>query len=282
MSFKFNPSFITSIVMALVVTWAAMAQAQERPLTQRVIQSGHSLTDGVLPPLAILVKLAGNPSVVMDKSTIPGSPMEIRWREAPGFDAPDARNDIADYDTLVLTERASLSNTMPFHNSLEQALLWFENAWTNGNGGNGAETILYATWVDIESGPDFDNPHKDSEGNIPFRQRLDLEMARWEEMRTYVNENRPEGSPEMRMIPGPLLMAAIYDDIAAGSAPGLTDISDLFADTIHLNNLGDYYIALAHFAVIYGRDPRGLQNLDGVTPEQARYMQDLVWKVLSE
>jgi hypothetical protein len=282
MSFKFNPSFITSIVMALVVTWAAMAQAQERPLTQRVIQSGHSLTDGVLPPLATLVKLAGNPSVVMDKSTIPGSPMEIRWREAPGFDAPDARHDIADYDTLVLTERASLSNTMPFHNSLEQALLWFENAWTNGNGGNGAETILYATWVDIESGPDFDNPHKDSEGNIPFRQRLDLEMARWEEMRTYVNENRPEGSPEMRMIPGPLLMAAIYDDIAAGSAPGLTDISDLFADTIHLNNLGDYYIALAHFAVIYGRDPRGLQNLDGVTPEQARYMQDMVWKVLSE
>ncbi|KQI73361.1 hypothetical protein AN191_00155 [Loktanella sp. 5RATIMAR09] len=268
------------MLVALLFAWGAMAHAQERPLTQRVIQSGHSLTDGVLDPLRAMVRQTGDSAVVIDKSTIPGSPLDFRWTNVPCCDQPDARHDIARYDTLVLTERASLSNTMPFHNSLAQALLWFENAWTNGNGGNGAETILYATWVDIESGPDFENPHRDPEGNIPFRQRLDLEMARWEEIRAHVNTNRPDGAPEMRMIPGPLLMAAIYDDIAAGNAPGMTGISDLFSDTIHLNGLGNYYIALAHFAVIYGRDPRGLQNLDGVTPQQARYLQDLVWNVL--
>lgn len=282
MSLKFKSSLVSSLMLALLSIWVTTAQAQERPLTQRVIQSGHSLTDGVLNPLREMVRQAGNPAVVIDQSTIPGSPMDFRWTNVPCCDQPDARHDIAGYDTLVLTERASLSNTMPFHNPLEQSLLWFENAWTNGNDGNGAETILYASWVDIMSGPDFDNPHKDSEGNIPFRQRLDLEMARWEEMRTYVNENRPAGSPEMRMIPGPLLMAAIYDDIAAGKAPGLTDISDLFEDTIHLNALGNYYIALAHFAVIYGRDPRGMQNFGEVTAEQASWMQDLVWRVLSE
>lgn len=282
MSFRFKPSLVSSLAAALILICVTTAQAQERPLTQRVIQSGHSLTDGILVPLHRLVQHAGNPAAVIDKSTIPGSPMEVRWTNAPGWGQPDARHDIARYDTLVLTERVSLSNTMPYHNSLEQALLWFENAWTNGNDGNGAETILYATWVDIMSGPDFENPHKDPEGKIPFRERLDLEMARWEAMRAYVNENRPAGAPEMRMIPGPLLMAAIYDEIEAGNAPGLNDISDLFDDTIHVNALGGYYIALAHFAVIYGRDPRGLQNLDGVTPQQARFMQDLVWKVLSE
>ncbi len=86
----------------------------------------------------------------------------------------------------------------------------------------------------------------------------------------------------MRMIPGPLLMAAIYDEITAGRAPRLSDISDLFKDDIHLNGIGNYYIALANFAVIYGRDPRGAQNQIGVTPDQARWMQDLVWRVLSE
>ncbi|WP_400083938.1 hypothetical protein [Yoonia sp. R78084] len=282
MPFKLKSSIVSSLVMALLSIWVTTAQAQERPLTQRVIQSGHSLTDGVLDPLREMVRQAGNSAVVIDKSTIPGSPMDFRWTNVPGYGQPDARHDIARYDTLVLTERVELSNTIQWHNSPDFALQWFNNAWTNGKNGNGAETILYATWVNIDSGPEAENPYKDPERHIVFRDRLPLEMERWLTILDHVNESRPAGSAEMRMIPGPLLMAAIYDDIAAGKAPGLTDISDLFSDTIHLNDLGNYYIALAHFAVIYGRDPRGLQNLNGVTPEQARYMQDLVWKVLSE
>jgi hypothetical protein len=269
----------SSFAVAVLMIWPAGVQAQERPLTQRVIQSGHSLTDGIFDPLREMVKFAGYRNVVIDKSTIPGSPMDWRWNNKT---QPDARHDISAYDTLVLTERVPLSGTMPWHNSPEQALLWFSNAWTNGNQGRGAETILYATWVDVPSGPDFDNSESDTEDHIPFRERLPLEMARWETIQSYVNENRPARSPPMRMIPGPTLMAAIYDAIAAGNAPGLTNISDLFTDDIHLNDLGNYYIALAHFAVIYGRDPRGMQNLSGVTPDQARFMQDLVWRVLSE
>ncbi|MFV0301488.1 MAG: hypothetical protein ACK5IP_11515, partial [Paracoccus sp. (in: a-proteobacteria)] len=44
-------------------------------------------------------------------------------------------------------------------------------------------------------------------------------------------------------------------------------------------------IALAHFAVIYNRDPRGLPHgvpaKGGTSPEQAAWMQDLVWRVVS-
>lgn len=272
---------VYAAVVLFLATPAAI-QAQERPLDQRVIQSGHSLTDGVLAPLRQMVRQAGNNAVVVDQSTIPGSPMDWRWNNPPGYGQPDARYDIAAYDTLVLTERVPLDNTMPFHNSLQQALTWFSNAWTNGNDGNGAETILFASWVSINSGPNYENSYNEPEGAIPFRDRLPREMARWNEILDYVNDNRPDGSEPMRMIPGPELMAAIYDEIAAGTAPGLTDIADLFADDIHLNDLGNYYIALAHFAVIYGRDPRGMQNFGGATPEQARWMQDLVWRVLSE
>jgi hypothetical protein len=271
---------ISYVAMALTSIWLTSAQAQEAPLTQRVIQSGHSLTDGIFEPLRQMVRLSGNPAVVIDKSTIPGSPMEIRWNDAPGYGQPNARHDIADYDTLVLTERVPLRGPMLYHDSLGVALRWFNKAWVEGNDGNGAETVLYATWISIDSGPNSGND--ELEGSIPFRERLPLEMARWETIRAHVNDNRPDGSPEMRMIPGPKLMAAIYDEITAGSAPGITNISDLFDDDIHMNELGNYYIALAHFAVIYGRDPRNMQNLGGTTPEQARWMQDLVWRVLSE
>lgn len=270
------------VVIAFFLMSPSSILGQERPLTQRVIQSGHSLTDGIFAPLREMVQIAGNKAAIIDKSTGPGSPMDWRWANPPGYGQPDARHDIVNYDTLVLTERVPLSNTMPWHNSSEQALLWFANAWENGNRGNGAETILYATWVGLDSGPNSENQYNDPEGFIPFRDRLPLEMARWETILDHVNENRPAGSPEMRMIPGPLLIAAIYDEIEAGNAPGLDDFSDLFKDSIHLNALGNYYIALAHFAVIYGRDPRGMQNIGGTSPEQARFMQDLVWKVLSE
>jgi hypothetical protein len=99
-----------------------------------------------------------------------------------------------------------------------------------------------------------------------------------------VNANRPAGSPRMRVIPGPKIMAAVYDAIAAGTAPGLKRMQDLFEDTIHPNAMGAYLIALAHYAVIYGRDPRALPNLRGEpgwpTAEQADWMKALIWDVL--
>ncbi|MDX8353095.1 hypothetical protein [Cognatiyoonia sp. IB215182] len=268
--------------LAASLNMATSVTAQERPLTLRVVQSGHSLTDVILGPLRQIVASEGARGAVIDKSTIPGSGMDFRWEHSNDSIQTDARYNIDRYEMLVLTERVSLSGTMRWHNSTGEALNWFTHAWENGNGGEGAETVLYATWVNTNSGPDFRNPYKDPDGHIPFRERLPREMAGWEEIQDYVNANRPAGAPPMKMIPGPLLMAAIYDDIAAGRAPGFTDISDLFQDTIHLNEVGGYFIALAHYAVIYDRDPRGLQNIGSVTPEQAVYMQDLVWRILSE
>lgn len=260
--------------------------ASERPLSLRIVQSGHSLTDPIPDPLRAMIRAAGFRGAVVDRSTIPGSPMDFRWTTAPGYGAPDAREAIGNYDVLVLTERVALSGTLPWHNSPEQALIWHNHAWTKGNGGEGAETVLYATWVGIDSGPDAENPWKDPEGFIPFRERLDLEMAGWEQIQSHVNENRVAGSPPMRMIPGPLLMAEVYDAIKAGTVPDLTDISDLFIDDIHLNDLGAYYIALAHYAVIFNRDPRGKANRLGmpVSPSRALadWMQDTVWRVVSD
>jgi hypothetical protein len=271
---------------AVLGPWSGGAlHAEERPLSLRVIQSGHSLTDPIPDPLQAMIRTSGQRGQTIDRSTIPGSPMDWRWNNAPGHGLPDARHDIADYDMLVITERVALSGTLPWHNSLDQALTWFNHAWTEGNGGNGAQTILYATWVTLDSGPDAENPFNDPEGLIPFRERLDLEMAGWEQILDHVNANRVAGSPPMRMIPGPLLMAALYDGIAQGQVPGITAISDLFSDDIHLNDLGAYYIALAHYAVIYNRDPRGLPNRLGTTMSPSReladWMQETVWRVVS-
>lgn len=76
----------------------------------------------------------------------------------------------------------------------------------------------------------------------------------------------------------------------------MTDRTDLFArnpdgtlDTIHINDLGAYLVALVHFAVIYQRSPVGLPHMltraDGTPatapdPALAATMQDIVWSVV--
>lgn len=276
-----------SAAMPLLASRAAFAQGHDPRFDLRVIESGHSLTDPIVPMLNAMLSSLGVPQTRPErviKSTIPGSPMEWRWenRVEPG---PDARHDIGNFDVLVITERVSLANTMPWHRSEEFALKWFENALTNGNGGKGAQTILYATWVDVVSGPDFANPYNDPEGKRPFRERLDLEMARWQAIADSVNAKRPEGSPVMKVIPGPLIMAAVYDAIAAGTAPGLADMKQLFEDDIHVNAAGAYLISLAHLAVIYDFDPRRLTGrLAGLEPQDkatSDWMKELVHEVLS-
>lgn len=260
---------------------------KEKPLNLRVVMSGHSLTDPIPTPLIEMVQaVSGAPSeeIKIDNSSIPGSPAEHRWIQELNLPI-DARRDIANYDMLVLTERVPVRSTLQYHHSHDIALTWFTHAWKNGNGGKGAETVWYASWISWMSGPGNDDKYDlPDEQLIPFRERLDLEMGDWQDIADYVNRKRPDGSPRMRVIPGPKVMAAVYDAIMAGTAPGLTAMKELFEDNIHPNRKGAYLIALAHYAVMYLRDPHEipiLRNDEGwPSPEQQDWMKDLVWEVV--
>jgi hypothetical protein len=272
------------LLTAPSLVWAG----QERPLNLRIVMSGHSLTDPIPKPLGIMVQAAGGATsrgMVIDNSSIPGSTAKLRW--FPESTMPiDAKRDIANYDLLVLTERIPVRSSAEWEDSREIALNWFNHAWTKGNGGKGAETVFYASWIGIGSGPgNTDKYDMQDEGQIPFRERLDLEMGTWQEIADHVNQKRVAGSPPMRVIPGPKIIAALYDAIQAGTAPGLSDMQDLFEDNIHVNAKGAYLIAAAHFAVVYGRDPRDIPKLRGEagwpSAEQQTWMKTLVWEVLS-
>lgn len=265
---------------------AVSAEPVQRPFNLRMVMSGHSLTDPIPHPLEALVKAAGGQQsrgMVIDSSTIPGSPAEHRWENDLNLPV-DARRDIAKYDLLVLTERVAVRATLEWHHADRIALTWFEHAWKKGRGGKGAETVYYASWIGLDSGkPSAWDQTEDQK--LPFRERLDVEMTAWQSIADFVNANRPQGSPPMRVIPGPKIMAAVYDAIKAGTAPGLSRMQELFEDDIHVNAKGAFLIALAHYAVIYGRDPREIPGLRGEpgwpTAAQQGWMKDLVWRVVS-
>jgi len=260
----------------------AVAVVEPRSLDLRVIQSGHSLTDPLGQALSRLVRAAGGgPRGTVALSTIPGAPMDWRWNHRTG--PPDARRDIARFDILVQTERVSLSGTRRWHNSDAEALRWARHAWTQGAEGRGAEVLLYASWVSLDTGPGFAQDG-DPDSGLAWRDRLDREFAGWEAIMAHVNAHRPDTAPEMRMIPATLVMAAVHDAIAAQQAPaGLNDMRHLFSDDIHLSPLGAWLVALTHYAVIYARDPRGLPGPEGgnASPQLVEWLQALVWDVVT-
>lgn len=266
-----------------------MPPREASPMTVRQIHSGHSLTDvysaNPWPGRLILATetmRGAKPYDTIFRSTIPGSPLHWRWTNPTEY--PDARLNIDDFELLVITEGVPfLKKEEWFQNDTLDGLdRWVANTWENGNGGTGAELMLYSTWTFWQhSGPP---PEYDPEPEIPFRERLEIDGARWERMQDNANANRPEGMPPIYMIPGHRMMMRIYDDIQAGVAPGLSTIGDIFVDDIHPNDIGQYAITALVYAVIYQRNPKELPDRlvvpgDTLSAEQARYFKTIAWEI---
>lgn len=267
---KFNLAGRILFALALT-TCPILGQLHARETETRIVQSGHSLTDGIIAPLRDFIRFAGPRGAHVAKSTIPGSPLDWRWSHAA---VPDIRQPevISEFDVLVITERVPLAETMSYHESGKWAAHWCAHAWKHGAQGKGARCILYASWV---------SPF---ETDASFVSRLSDEQAMWEEIHTHLNTERASDAPVVPIIPSPQILAEAVEQIELGLAPGIVDISELFLDEIHLNTMGNYLIALAHYAVIFDTDPRGLPHgvpaMGGPNREQAVWMQGLVWDVL--
>lgn len=269
------------------------------PFTVKQIHSGHSLTDPLFHPhwpgqFVNLVGYKTNEEAwkLMDKmvgkSTVPGSAMKHRWENKVGYGAPDARLDIANWELLCITERVPLNyqggNSQQWYldgiqEQKEYLSRFVNNAWTNGNNGNGAGTLLWTTWTNLDN------------SNGPWRQMLDIQGAEFERMQDYANANRPSGAPPVYIIPGHKMMARLYDDIPKGIVPGITNINQFFSDNIHTNIFGGYAIAMIHYACIFNESPVGLPNellpnlpptIQQPSPALATYLQTMIWDVVTK
>ncbi len=283
---RFNIVFLALFYSVIAIS-QTLPPKEPSPLSVRQIHSGHSLTDPLFNPWPgqyryLIFNVLDGQFDNLGKSTIPGSSMNYRWENPPGYGSPDARHDINEWELLVITERVPLffegGGTQDWYieaiqGQKEDLSLFVNNAWTNGDGGNGAPSLLWTTWTNID----------DSDG--PWRDMLDILEIEWENMQDFANTNRPEGAPPVYLIPGHKMMARIYDDIALNLVPGITDISEFFSDNIHLNYYGQYAAAMIHYACIYNTSPVGLTNIllpDSPelcpSPELALYLQTIIWE----
>lgn len=257
----------------------------------RVYHLGHSLVGRDMP--AMLAQLAGQ-GHSYDSQLGWGTSLKQHWEpDEPinGFETENdhprfrpAREAIAsgEYDVVVLTEMVEIRDAIKYHQSGTYFAKWAQAA---REANPGVRVYLYETWHNLDT----------QEG---WLQRLDADLERhW--MKDILLRDLARNAPAQPayLIPAGQVMAALVRAVEAqGGVGNMASRADLFRrkedgalDQIHLNTLGDYLVALTHYAVLYQRSPEGLPHrlnradgtpADAPTEELARLMQQTVWEVV--
>lgn len=257
--------------------------------TLRVYHLGHSLVGRDMPAMLAQLADAGHH---YDSQLGWGTSLKEHWEpDLPinGFDQENAHPRFrpateaitsGTYDAVVLTEMVELRDAIKYHDSARYLGEWAKLVHAANPS---ARIYLYETWHHINDPEGWQN-----------RIRGDLDGL-WRE-RVLHPALAQSGAP-IHLIPAGQVMAAFVRAVETrGGVEGINGVDDLFAiaddgsrDTIHVNDLGAYLVALTHYAVLYHRDPTGLSHqltradgstADAPSAEAAALMQQVVWDVV--
>jgi hypothetical protein len=261
----------------------------------RAFYSGHSLSEGVPEVVEQIARSLGH-RLDFEAQILGYSLLRERTKgevpsasEWPGYRAGHNRGsaglNVAEelrqprrlapgdkYDVLVVTERHDL----PAIARTERTAFYLTDMAKHLLIGNpDAEVLLYHTWLHVD--PDAPWPWIDYERAV---------SPMWECIASRANLDLPARGdvPRVRVLPGggalAELVAALWDGKVPGvaaSAPGAR-VRLLFSDNVHMSDVGRYFIALVHYAVLFGRNPGGAAIPTPLPPETGRYMQTLAWQ----
>ena len=267
-------------------TRTAGDSSQPQSTSHAVFWVGHSLISFKMPYMVGEIARSLGLTYSWSAQIGIGASLLSNWDNSSSTPQADSRQVLPQggYDVLVLTEAVPLMNQITWSDTNKYAGLFHDLIADQP----GAQTYLYETWHCLDTGTPAGCDY-DEDDDLAWRPRLDQDHSLWQGIVEAVNRDRP--SPAMKLAPVGLAMAALYDEIEAGNMPGLTSISDVFADDIHPNHTGFYFVALVHTAVLYGVDVRGATHtfedeygnpFPGLPSKAlATAMQSTVWNVIS-
>jgi hypothetical protein len=256
-------------------------------LLTNVLFVGHSLVGPDLPPLVegALIRLA-EPAPVVEAQVINGASLRYNWDHPDEAQGVDARARLASgVDVLVLTEAVPLAEQITWNDTVGQIAAYGSLA----RAANPETRIyLYETWASLKSGPGTVIAG-DAGAGVTWRERILADAPIWRDLA--VKASLQIGGAPVQIIPTGQALLLLDTAIAAGDVPGLDDIEDVFADDIHPNARGLYFLALVHAAAISGKNPQDLPALltrtwasrDAmVSDDLADVFQRLAWQAVQE
>jgi hypothetical protein len=262
----------------LVLAIAAPAVAADQK-TLRVYFVGNSVTDTInYRGLADLAQSRGY-TQIWGRHMIPGAPLQWIWQHPrDGFQEPP----FGHYPTALANYQWDVLSLQPFDRHLDgkdgdvaMAKNFIDLALSKSPD---LQIFVYARWP-RQGKDDFDTAwlKKYTGGWDNTNETKDyFEMLTLELRKAY---------PKLKinMVPVGHVMYELNQRMKAGQVPGYTDIKQLFADGIHLNNVGSYVVGCTYFATLYKQNPKGLPSAPYKVQDAklAGTIQDVVWKVVS-
>jgi hypothetical protein len=231
--------------------------APDGPLN--VFHLGHSLVNRDMP--AMLAQLAPDGHSYHSQLGW-GTTLRAHWGDDAinGFESENAHSRFrpaheavksGEYDAIVLTEMVEIRDAIRYYDSPKYLGLWVGEALAAKPE---VRLYLYETWHRLD----------DKDG---WLERLDRDLDRsWlsRVLGPALGEMPPTAN--IHLIPAGQVLAAFVQAVeATGGVGNVRNRTDLFArnpdgsiDPIHLNDLGNYLVALVHYSVLYHKDPVGL------------------------
>jgi len=259
--------------------------------SSKVFFVGHSLSDQIPD----MVQSLSNDHPEMDfdwvYQWIPGAPLRWQWQRKSaddynpspphyyGFYHPTHGLRSGTHNTLVLTEGVPRS-AGPW--GIEETMIYADSFYRYATDFMPMiRVFINEVWHCIQSGTPTGCDY-DVDSN-PWRQRLTDDLQMWESVVEYLNHKYSPQIP-VCLIPAGQGLARLHDEIEQGTVPGLTSVYELFSDDIHLNDIGKYFVACIHFAMIHNSSPVGLTHqlnnwwgggFEAPELEQARRFQEI-------
>ena len=272
---------LRQILLAAGTLWACVpiAAAQETK-SLRVYFIGNSVTDTInYRGLAELAKSRGYDQI-WGRHMIPGAPLQWIWdHPTDGFQ----EQPFGHYPKALTGHQWDVLCLQPFDRHLEgkdgdltMAKNFIDLALPMSPE---LQVYVYARWP-RQGKDDFDTAwlKKYTGGwdgtneSRDYFERLTLELRK----------ACPRLKKPILMIPVGHVMYELNQRMKAGEVPGHTHIQQVFADGIHLNNVGSYIVGCTFFATLYWENPKGLPSEPYEVSDRrlAEVIQDTVWSLV--
>ena len=249
-----------------------------------VLFVGHSLVGPNLPTLTEAALRAMGETSRVQAQIINGATLAYNWDHSAQAEGVDARAVLAinGTDVLILTEAQPFAGSVKWADTARHAADFAKLGLAKNPN---LRVYLYETWPSLNSGPG-QSVKDDPDAALPWRERIDKDAPLWQSV---AHQTSAKSGAAVGVIPAGQAMARLADAIAAGKAPGLIAINDLFVDDIHPNGKGLYFVAMVQAAAITGKSPEGLParitrtwlSRDAVlSPELAGVMQRIAWEAV--
>ncbi len=253
------------------------------PKTLRVYHVGNSITDMInYRGLQLLAESRGR-TYAFGRHMIPGAPLSWIWEHpASGFKEdssgyyPNAlKNEVWDVLTLEPFDRHLVGkdgDLVMAKNFIDLALQKSPEL----------RIYIYSRW-----------PRRENDGALGYDKKwLRSYTGGWdntEESRDYfekvtdaLRKAYPALSKRILLVPVGDVLYELNLRMKAGKVKGFKSVKELYADGIHLTNIGSYVVGCTFYATLFQDDPKGLPTAPykDMDAELAAIIQDTVWQVV--